>query len=228
MSQEATAGAAGVMIGIAGISGRMGHLLAEEAWRRAPCWPAASTGPAARCAAGAKLFARYRRAGGRLRRGDRLHPCRHRAAHAARARRRRHRLGARHLRPVRRGRGGGGTRRRSTSRSSMRRISPPASTWCWRWPSAWRAALPADAYDAEIVEMHHRQKVDAPSGTAIGMGRAVAAGRGVKLEDVMESGRDGHTGAAQDRRHRLCRPARRPGGRRAHPDLRRRRPSTSR
>jgi 4-hydroxy-tetrahydrodipicolinate reductase len=57
------------------------------------------------------------------------------------------------------------------------------------------AALPADTYDAEIVEMHHRQKVDAPSGTAVGMGRAVAAGRGVKLEDVTESGRDGHTGA---------------------------------
>jgi 4-hydroxy-tetrahydrodipicolinate reductase len=57
------------------------------------------------------------------------------------------------------------------------------------------AALPADAYDAEIVEMHHRQKVDAPSGTAIGMGRAVAKGRGVRLEDVMESGRHGHTGA---------------------------------
>jgi 4-hydroxy-tetrahydrodipicolinate reductase len=57
------------------------------------------------------------------------------------------------------------------------------------------AALPADAYDAEIVEMHHRQKVDAPSGTAIGLGRAVAKGRGVKLDDVMESGRHGHTGA---------------------------------
>jgi 4-hydroxy-tetrahydrodipicolinate reductase len=57
------------------------------------------------------------------------------------------------------------------------------------------AALPAESYDAEIVEMHHRQKVDAPSGTAIGIGRAVAAGRGVKLDDVMESGRHGHTGA---------------------------------
>ncbi len=56
------------------------------------------------------------------------------------------------------------------------------------------AALPADTYDAEIVEMHHRQKVDAPSGTAIGLGRAVARGRGVQLEDVMVSGRDGHTG----------------------------------
>jgi 4-hydroxy-tetrahydrodipicolinate reductase len=59
------------------------------------------------------------------------------------------------------------------------------------------AALPADAYDAEIVEMHHRQKVDAPSGTAVGMGRAVAKGRGVNLQDVIESGRDGHTGRAR-------------------------------
>jgi 4-hydroxy-tetrahydrodipicolinate reductase len=56
------------------------------------------------------------------------------------------------------------------------------------------AALPAETYDAEILEMHHRQKVDAPSGTAIGLGRAVARGRGVALEAVMESGRDGHTG----------------------------------
>ena len=57
------------------------------------------------------------------------------------------------------------------------------------------AALPADRYDAEILEMHHRQKVDAPSGTAIALGRAVAHGRGVHLPDVAESGRDGHTGA---------------------------------
>jgi 4-hydroxy-tetrahydrodipicolinate reductase len=56
------------------------------------------------------------------------------------------------------------------------------------------AALPADTYDAEIVEMHHRQKVDAPSGTAMGLGRAVARGRGVDLAAVMQSGRDGHTG----------------------------------
>ncbi len=56
------------------------------------------------------------------------------------------------------------------------------------------AALPGETYDAEIVEMHHRQKVDAPSGTAVGLGRAVASGRGVKLEDARESGRDGHCG----------------------------------
>lgn len=58
------------------------------------------------------------------------------------------------------------------------------------------AALPPAQYDAEIVEMHHRQKVDAPSGTAIALGRAVAAGRGTTLEAAgKESGRDGHTGA---------------------------------
>ena len=57
------------------------------------------------------------------------------------------------------------------------------------------AALPADAYDAEILEMHHRQKVDAPSGTALAIGDAVARGRGERLDDVRDSGRDGQTGA---------------------------------
>jgi len=58
------------------------------------------------------------------------------------------------------------------------------------------AALPATQYDAEILEMHHRQKVDAPSGTALALGRAVARGRGTTLEAAgVESGRDGHTGA---------------------------------
>ena len=56
------------------------------------------------------------------------------------------------------------------------------------------AALPAESYDAEIVEMHHRQKVDAPSGTALALGRAVAAGRQVRFEDFALPARDGHTG----------------------------------
>lgn len=57
------------------------------------------------------------------------------------------------------------------------------------------AALPAEQYDAEILEMHHRQKIDAPSGTAVALGRAVARGRGTTLEAAgMDSGRDGHTG----------------------------------
>lgn len=51
-----------------------------------------------------------------------------------------------------------------------------------------------DDYDIEIVEMHHRHKVDAPSGTALGLGRAAAAGRGVDLDAVAQRVRDGHTG----------------------------------
>ena len=50
------------------------------------------------------------------------------------------------------------------------------------------------AYDIEIVEMHHKHKVDAPSGTALGLGRAAAAGRGVDLEAVAQRARDGQTG----------------------------------
>ena len=50
-------------------------------------------------------------------------------------------------------------------------------------------------YDIEIVEMHHHHKVDAPSGTALALGRAAAAGRNVKLEDVWRKTRDGQTGA---------------------------------
>jgi 4-hydroxy-tetrahydrodipicolinate reductase len=49
-------------------------------------------------------------------------------------------------------------------------------------------------YDIDILEMHHRHKVDAPSGTALGLGRAAAAGRGVWLEDVWRKSRDGLTG----------------------------------
>jgi len=56
------------------------------------------------------------------------------------------------------------------------------------------AALDAD-WDVEIVEAHHRMKVDAPSGTALMLGAAAAAGRGVSLEDARVSGRDGITGA---------------------------------
>ena len=49
-------------------------------------------------------------------------------------------------------------------------------------------------WDVEIVEMHHRGKVDAPSGTALALGRAVAAARGVVLEQVEQRARDGITG----------------------------------
>ncbi len=57
------------------------------------------------------------------------------------------------------------------------------------------AARLGDEWDIEIVEMHHRMKVDAPSGTALLLGEAAAAGRGIDLADNRESGRDGHTGA---------------------------------
>lgn len=52
-------------------------------------------------------------------------------------------------------------------------------------------------FDIEIVEMHHRHKVDAPSGTALALGEAAARGRGVDLGAVRESGRDGITGARE-------------------------------
>lgn len=56
------------------------------------------------------------------------------------------------------------------------------------------AALDAD-WDVEIIEAHHNKKVDAPSGTALMLGEAAAAGRSVALADVRDSGRDGITGA---------------------------------
>lgn len=55
-------------------------------------------------------------------------------------------------------------------------------------------ALDAD-FDIEVVEAHHRHKVDAPSGTALMLGQAAAEGRGVDLAQVTDSGRDGITGA---------------------------------
>ena len=50
------------------------------------------------------------------------------------------------------------------------------------------------SYDVEIVEMHHRNKVDAPSGTALGLGSAVARGRKTALNDVARFARQGNTG----------------------------------
>ena len=57
------------------------------------------------------------------------------------------------------------------------------------------AATLDDAFDIEIVEMHHNKKVDAPSGTALLLGQAAAQGRGIDLAQHSERGRDGHTGA---------------------------------
>lgn len=49
-------------------------------------------------------------------------------------------------------------------------------------------------YDIEIVEMHHKHKIDAPSGTAVGLGKAAARGRGVDLDEAAIWSREGHTG----------------------------------
>ena len=57
------------------------------------------------------------------------------------------------------------------------------------------AAKLGPEWDIEIVEMHHRLKVDAPSGTALLLGETAAMGRGIALATNSERGRDGHTGA---------------------------------
>jgi 4-hydroxy-tetrahydrodipicolinate reductase len=59
------------------------------------------------------------------------------------------------------------------------------------------AALPV-AYDVEIVEAHHRHKVDAPSGTALRLGEAAAEGRGSTLDALAVRARDGHTGPRRE------------------------------
>ncbi|MEE2689627.1 MAG: 4-hydroxy-tetrahydrodipicolinate reductase [Pseudomonadota bacterium] len=57
------------------------------------------------------------------------------------------------------------------------------------------AQMLGEDYDIEVLEMHHRHKIDAPSGTALALGEALASGRGVDLEDVKQAVRDGQTGS---------------------------------
>ncbi len=59
-------------------------------------------------------------------------------------------------------------------------------------------ALGASDFDIEILEMHHKHKVDAPSGTALLLGEAAAKGRGISLAENSVRVRDGHTGARVD------------------------------
>jgi 4-hydroxy-tetrahydrodipicolinate reductase len=59
------------------------------------------------------------------------------------------------------------------------------------------AALGSD-WDVEILEMHHKMKVDAPSGTALLLGDAAARGRNIALADHSVRSRDGHTGARRE------------------------------
>jgi 4-hydroxy-tetrahydrodipicolinate reductase len=60
-----------------------------------------------------------------------------------------------------------------------------------------QAAKALPDFDVEIVEMHHRMKVDAPSGTALLLGKAAADGRDVSLDKKSVRSRDGHTGARE-------------------------------
>jgi 4-hydroxy-tetrahydrodipicolinate reductase len=171
-----------IRIGILGISGRMGRLLAEEV-----------------AAAGATLAGGLRRGeapGPLLAASDVVIDFTHASAaeaHVAAA------AGA--GRPLVLGTSGLSAGQEAAVAEAARRIPivyaanfAPGVNLFLAIAERMAAALPAEGYDAEIVEMHHRQKVDAPSGTAVGMGRAVAKGRGVRFEDVIESGRDGHTG----------------------------------
>jgi 4-hydroxy-tetrahydrodipicolinate reductase len=57
-----------------------------------------------------------------------------------------------------------------------------------------KAAAELPGFDIEILEMHHNKKVDAPSGTALMLGKAAAEGRGIELSDHAVKVRDGHTG----------------------------------
>ena len=56
------------------------------------------------------------------------------------------------------------------------------------------AEVLGDSVDIEIIEAHHRHKVDAPSGTALGMGEVIAQALGRNLDDCAVYGREGHTG----------------------------------
>jgi 4-hydroxy-tetrahydrodipicolinate reductase len=77
-------------------------------------------------------------------------------------------------------------------------------------------------WDIEVLEMHHKHKVDAPSGTALLLGEARRQGRGIALAEHSVRVRDGHTGPRPAGLDRLCHAARRLGHRRAFGDACRR------
>jgi 4-hydroxy-tetrahydrodipicolinate reductase len=178
-------------IGIAGISGRMGRLLAEEA--QAAATLAGGTSRSGQSPGSAPLFADITSLAGA---SDVVIDFTHASAvapHAAAL--------AAAKTPWVLGTTGFGPAESATIANAARVIPIIAApNFCTgvnlllAMSERLGAALPAARYDAEILEMHHRQKVDAPSGTALALGRAVAAGRNVTLEDVMVTARSGHTG----------------------------------
>jgi 4-hydroxy-tetrahydrodipicolinate reductase len=60
------------------------------------------------------------------------------------------------------------------------------------------AAVLGEAYDVEIVEVHHRHKKDAPSGTALRLGERIAEAKGEPLDALLECGRQGQVGERKD------------------------------
>ena len=76
-----------------------------------------------------------------------------------------------------------------------------------------------DDFDIEIFEMHHKHKVDAPSGTAVGLGRAAAEGRNVDIDDVAQWAREGITGERKRGDIGFARTARRQRGWRSYGDV---------
>ncbi|MBO1075658.1 4-hydroxy-tetrahydrodipicolinate reductase [Roseomonas marmotae] len=179
-------------IGIAGISGRMGRLLAEEVLAAGEHLSGGTARGGA--AEGAVLFSD---AGAMFAGSDVVIDFTHAetsAMHAA--------LAASHRRPLVLGTSGLSVEQEAAVAEAAKIVPivhaanfAPGVNLLFALAERMAAALPPEQYDAEIVEMHHRQKVDAPSGTAIALGRAVARGRGTTLEECgTESGRDGHTG----------------------------------
>ena len=81
----------------------------------------------------------------------------------------------------------------------------------------------ADGYDIEVIEAHHRHKVDAPSGTALAMGEVLAKASGRKLDDCAVCGPPRRDRRARPTQHRLCRHPRRRHRRRPHRAVRRHR-----
>jgi 4-hydroxy-tetrahydrodipicolinate reductase len=178
-------------IGIAGISGRMGHLLVEEI---AAAGAELSGGTARRGAEGVTVFAD---ADALFAASDVVIDFTNASAAEVNAA-----AAARAGKPLILGTSGLSPAQEAAVEEAAKAVPlvyssnfAPAATVLFALIEQFAAALPPEQFDAEIVEMHHRQKVDAPSGTAIMMGQAVAHGRGKTLAEVgMESGRDGHTG----------------------------------
>jgi len=185
-----------IRIGIAGMSGRMGHLLAEETAAAGALLAGGTLGPSGRQGPKgatilpdvAALFA----ASDVVIDFTNAHAARAHAAAAVAA-----------GKPLVLGTSGLSAEDEAAVAEAAQRVAicyaanfAPGVNLFLAIAERMAAALPAEGYDAEIVEMHHRQKVDSPSGTAVALGRAVARGRGTTLEAAgRESGRDGHHGA---------------------------------